>query len=157
MKPLLALLTCTLLAAPLAAQDTPKAPTAKMAGDWDVSFTSPQGAATWRFKFEQSADTLWGTANTGDFGTVNVTDGWVNGNDVGFSLSLNFQGTAISLNFTGKVAGDTTQGQIDVPGVGIQPFPFTAVRVTGTGTGVARLSGSTLLAERPKSFALRSR
>jgi len=53
------------LAAPLAAQDTPaKVPTASIAGDWDVSFTSPQGAATWRIKFEQSADTLWGTATT---------------------------------------------------------------------------------------------
>lgn len=126
-----------LLAAPLAAQDAPKAPPAKVAGNWDVSFTSPQGAATWRVSLEQSADTIWGTANTGDFGTVNVTDGWVAGNDVAWTIGLNFQGTQIALNFTGTVKGDTISGQIDVPGVGIQPFAFTGVKVTGAQPGVA--------------------
>ncbi len=156
MKTLTAILACAILAAPLSAQSSPAVPTASMAGDWDVSFTSPAGAATWRVKFEQSADTLRGMATT-DFGALTVTDGWVSGNELGFSLSLNYEGNAITLNFTGKVSGDTTQGQIAVPGVGVDPFPFTAVRVVTYDRSDAHPLGSPAPTERPKLFALRSR
>lgn len=130
MKGLTALLTLALIAAPLSAQEPAKTAPTNIAGNWDISFVSPQGAATWRIKFEQSADTLWGTATT-DFGPINVADGWVAGADVSFTLNLNFQGQAIALNFTGTAKGDTINGQIDVPGVGIQPFAFTGVKVVG--------------------------
>lgn len=125
-----AALVIALIATPMAAQEPPKGPPVNIAGNWDISFVSPQGAATWRVKFEQSADTLWGTAAT-DFGQLNVTDGWVAGSDLSFTLNLNFQGQQIALNFTGTARGDTINGQIDVPGVGIQPFAFTGVKVAG--------------------------
>ena len=144
MKKLLAVLAIAVLSTPAFAQDAPKAPPAKIAGNWDFSFTSPQGAANWRIKFEQSADTLWGTANT-DFGAVNVTDGWVTGNDLSFTLNLNVQGTAIAVNFSGTVKGDTATGQVDVPNVGIQPFPFTAIKAAGE-------SASRLFAMRAKAI-----
>jgi hypothetical protein len=131
MKKIFGLLALVVFSSPAFAQDSTKKEPAKVAGNWDFSFTSPQGAANWRIKFEQSADTLWGTANT-DFGAVNVADGWVTGNDISFTLNLNVQGTAISVNFAGTVKGDTATGQIDVPNVGIQPFPFTAIKAAGS-------------------------
>ena len=68
----LALLAAFVLAAaPVSAQDSTKKEPVKMAGNWDFAFTSPQGDSNWRVKFEQSADTLWGTANT-EFGAVNI-------------------------------------------------------------------------------------
>jgi hypothetical protein len=130
MKKLLGAIALVLLAMPLSAQDTTKVPTAKVAGNWDFSFTSPQGAATWRIKFDQAGDTLRGSAAT-DFGQLDVVDGWITGNDMSFTLNLNFNGQAISVNFAGTVKGDTVQGNIDVPGAGIQPFPFTAVKAAG--------------------------
>jgi hypothetical protein len=130
MKTLALLAAFALFAAPLSAQDTTRVPTAKVAGSWDFSFTSPQGAATWRIKFDQAGDTLRGSATT-DFGQLDVTDGWVSGNDMSFALHLNFNGTMIQVNFAGTVKGDTVQGNIDVPGAGIQPFPFTAVKASG--------------------------
>ena len=147
MKKLFAFIALAVLATPATAQDSTKKEPVKMAGNWDFSFTSPQGAANWRIKFEQSADTLWGTANT-DFGAVNVTDGWVVGDDISFTLNLNIQGTAIAVNFAGTVKGDTATGQIDVPNVGIQPFPFTAVKAAGE-------FGSTpaMKADRPRILA----
>lgn len=124
----LALLAAFVLAAaPVSAQDSTKKEPVKMAGNWDFAFTSPQGDSNWRVKFEQSADTLWGTANT-EFGAVNISDGGVAGSDIWFTVNLNIEGTAISVNFSGTVKGDTATGQIDVPNVGIQPFPFTAIR-----------------------------
>ena len=131
MKKLLGVIALAILAAPLSAQEAPKVPTAKVAGNWDFSFTSPQGAANWRIKFDQAGDTLRGSAAT-DFGQLDVTDGWITGNDMSFALHLNFNGQMIQVNFAGKVKGDTVQGSIDVPGAGVQPFPFTAVKATGS-------------------------
>ena len=131
MKKLLGAIALVLLAMPLSAQDSAKVPTAKVAGSWDFSFTSPQGAANWRVKFEQSGDTLRGQAST-DFGAIDVSNGWITGNELSFTLNLNFNGQSISVNFAGTVKGDTASGNIDVPGAGIQPFPFTAVKAAGT-------------------------
>lgn len=148
MKKPLVVLALALLAAPGAAQDAPKAPTANVAGNWDFSFTSPQGAATWRINFVQAGDTLRGQAATGDFGNLDVTDGWVSGNDVSFSLYLNFNGQSIGLNFAGSVKGDTVQGNIDVP-VATMNFPFTAVKATGA-QGSSGLLATSFPVERPR-------
>jgi hypothetical protein len=141
MKTLTLLAALSLVAVPLSAQDTTQVPTAKVAGDWDFSFTSPQGAANWRVKFDQSGDTLRGTAAT-DFGQLEVSDGWITGNDLSFTLHLNFNGQMIQVNFAGTVKGDTVYGNVDVPGAGIEPFPFTALKATGfevtSGTAAAR-------------------
>lgn len=147
MKTLALVALTALVAAPLTAQDTTKVPTAKVAGNWDFSFTSPQGAANWRIKFDQSGDTLRGSAAT-DFGQLDVVNGWITGNDMSFTLNLNIQGQAITVNFAGVVKGDTVQGNVDVPGVGIQPFPFTAVKATGFEAAAGALTA--LPAERPR-------
>src|SRR5688572_5237585 len=152
MKKFTLLAALTLMAAPLAAQDTTKVPTAKVAGNWDFSFTSPQGAANWRVKFDQAGDTLRGSAAT-DFGQLDVSDGWITGNDMSFTLHLNFNGQMIQVNFAGTVKGDTVQGNIDVPGAGIQPFPFTAVKAAGFASSSSRLTS----VDRPRAarFSLR--
>ena len=146
MKALTLLAGIALLAAPLAAQDTTKVATANVAGNWDFSFTSPQGAANWRVKFEQFGDTLRGSAAT-DFGQLEVSDGWITGNELYFTLYLNFNGQSITVNFAGTVKGDTAQGRIEVPGVGVDPFPFTAIRATGFEVAASPLAA--LPAERP--------
>ena len=139
MKKLMGVIALAFLAAPLSAQDAPKVPTAAVAGNWDFAFTSPQGAANWRIKFDQAGDTLRGSAAT-DFGQLDVTNGWITGNDMSFTLNLNFNGQMIQVNFAGTVKGDTVQGNIDVPGAGIQPFPFTAVKAAGFASSSSRLT-----------------
>ena len=139
MKKLLGVIALAFLAAPLSAQDAPKVPTAKVAGNWDFSFTSPQGAANWRIKLDQAGDTLRGSAAT-DFGQLDVTNGWITGNDMSFTLNLNFNGQMIQVNFAGTVKGDTVQGNVDVPGAGIQPFPFTAVKAAGFASSSTHLT-----------------
>ena len=148
MKKLLAVVALAVFTTAGAAQDTAKVATVDIAGNWDFSFTSPQGSYTWRIKFEQAGDTLRGAANT-DFGALDVTNGWITGNELSFTLNLNFNGQAISVNFAGTVKGDTAQGNIDVPGAGIQPFPFTAVKATGASTSLTSL----LVADRPRLVA----
>lgn len=139
MKKLMGVIALAFLAAPLSAQDAPKVATAQVGGNWDFAFTSPQGAANWRIKFDQAGDTLRGSAAT-DFGQLDVTNGWITGNDMSFTLNLNFNGQMIQVNFAGTVKGDTVQGNIDVPGAGIQPFPFTAVKAAGFASSSSRLT-----------------
>ena len=152
MKKLMGVIALAFLAAPLSAQDAPKVPTAKIAGNWDFAFTSPQGAANWRIKFDQAGDTLRGSAAT-DFGQLDVTNGWITGNDMSFTLNLNFNGQMIQVNFAGTVKGDTVQGNIDVPGAGIQPFPFTAVKAAGFASSSTPLTS--IDRPRPARFSLR--
>src|SRR5687767_4163267 len=147
MKKLMGVIALAFLGAPLSAQDAPKVATAKVAGSWDFSFTSPQGAATWRIKFDQAGDTLRGTAAT-DFGQLDVNEGWITGDDMSFSLSLNFNGTMITVNFAGKVKGDTVQGNVGVPEANMT-FPFTAVKANGSDS-----SGSPLTYDRSRYFKL---
>jgi hypothetical protein len=104
---------------------------AKVAGTWSVAFTSPQGNANWTVKLQQVVDTLRGTAST-DFGELTVEYGWVEGSNMGFTLNLNYNGTPITLNFAGAVKNDTVTGKIEIPGVNIDPMPFTAVRASGS-------------------------
>ena len=151
MKKLMCFLALAILSAPVAAQDSTKVPNANMVGNWDFSFTSPQGAATWRVKFEQSADTLRGQAST-DFGALDVSNGWVQGNEMSFTLNLNIQGQSLQVNFAGTVKGDTVQGNVDVPGVGIQPFPFTAVKVPAFASSPS--FANAMPAERPRLVRL---
>ena len=135
MKKLQAVMALVILAAPVSAQDAPKVPTAQVAGNWDVSFTSPQGAATWRVKFDQAGDTLRGSVGAGEFGNLDVMNGWITGNDMSFSVNLNFNGQAIQLDFAGTVKGDTLQGNINVPAATMQ-FPFTGVKVATFGSAL---------------------
>jgi hypothetical protein len=153
MKKLIGLFALAIFAAPAAAQDAPKTPTVNIAGNWDFSFTSPQGAATWRIKFDQAGDTLTGQAST-DFGALDVTNGWITGNELSFTLNLNFNGQAIAVNFAGAVKGDTASGNVDVPGAGIAPFPFTAIKATGSTSELGRLLAAT---ERPRLVRLGAR
>ena len=122
------------LAIPLAAvrgQETrPEA--AKVAGTWDFSFTGPQGAMTWRMKFEQAGDTVRGQAES-ELGLLTVNEGWVSGNELSFGLPLNYQGQSFTVYFTGIVKGDTADGSLEVPNSGMQAIPFRAVRVTSSG------------------------
>jgi hypothetical protein len=83
-----------------------------------------------------------------------VENGWITGSDLSFTLNLNFNGQAISVNFAGSVKGDTAQGNIDVPGAGIAPFPFTAVKATSTMSEQRRLLA---VAERPRLVRLGAR
>ncbi len=153
MKRLIGLLALAFVSAvPAAAQDAPKTPTVNIAGNWDFSFTSPQGAATWRIKFDQAGDTLRGQATT-DFGAIDVTDGWVTGSDLSFTLNLNFNGQSIALNFAGTVKGDTASGNIDVP-VATMNFPFTAIKAAAGSADVTRLLA---VAERPRLVRLGAR
>lgn len=80
------------------------------------------------FTFKAEGGKLTGTVS-GMQGEVPISDGKVNGDEISFTQSIEFQGNAIKLIYTGKVSGDEMKMTRKRDG-GDQPAAeFTAKRV----------------------------
>jgi len=104
---LLVLALALLMAAPAFAQTG-------VTGDWDVTINSPQGASTTRVTFKQEAEKLNGLFRS-PAGELPFT-GTVDGSDVKFTFTINFQGMPLDIMMTGKVDGDTIAGKANFGG-----------------------------------------
>jgi len=96
-----------LTAAPAVAQSN-------IAGDWDLTINSPQGANTTRVTFKQDAEKLNGLFKSAA-GELPFT-GTVDADDVKFSFTINFQGMPLDIKMTGKVDGEHIAGKADFGG-----------------------------------------
>ena len=114
-----AVLALCLTAVPAAAQDT-------VAGDWELSLETPQGAQTISLSLKLDADRLTGQLSS-PVGTVPLT-GTVKGAESDFTANIDAQGTQLPLNFHGTLAGATFNGTVKVGDFG--EFPFTGKRAT---------------------------
>jgi hypothetical protein len=83
-------------------------------GDWDITINSPQGANTSRVTFKQDADKLNGLFKS-PAGELPFT-GTVDGDDVKFTFTINFQGMPLDIKMTGKVDGEHIAGKADFGG-----------------------------------------
>ena len=96
-------LLATTLAA-VAVTGTALAADAKVAGEWDFTVESPNGASTPHFSLKQD-----GTAVTGNYkgrmGDSPVV-GTIKGNDLSLVVKINAQGQEFVVTYTGVVEGD---------------------------------------------------
>ena len=95
------------IASPAFAQTT-------VAGDWDVTITSPQGANTSKVTFKQDANKLDGMIKS-PAGETAIA-GTVEGDDVKVAFTINFQGMPFEIKLNGKLVGDTIAGKADFGG-----------------------------------------
>ena len=95
------------IAAPAAAQTN-------VAGDWDVTINSPQGANTSKVTFKQDATKLDGMIKS-PAGETPI-GGTVEGDDVKVAFTINFQGMPFEIKLNGKLVGDTIAGKADFGG-----------------------------------------
>lgn len=98
-----------------------------LTGDWDVTFTTPQGPNTVKATFTQAGEKLTGKM-TSPMGSVNV-DGTVIGTDVRISFSIPIQGNNLTIAMNGKADGDSLSGTASFAGIG--ESPWTAKRTVG--------------------------
>ena len=76
------------------------------------------------------ADTLTIKDNrTGKTYEVPISDGTIKGDDLAFTVTINFNGTEAKLAYNGKVAGDEIKMSRTRPGTDMPPQEFTAKRV----------------------------
>jgi hypothetical protein len=85
-----------------------------VAGDWDVTINSPQGANTSKVTFKQDANKLDGMIKS-PAGETAIA-GTVEGDEVKVAFTINFQGMPFEIKLNGKVAGDTIAGKADFGG-----------------------------------------
>jgi hypothetical protein len=124
-KMLLVACLCALLVPAAAfAQDAPK-PDAKPAkiditGVWDVLFETPQGQMNIIATYKQEGEKLTGT-QASPMGEV-ALQGTVVGNEVKYTIVVDFQGQQATISFGAKVEGDAMTGVFEFGGMGTGPW-----------------------------------
>jgi len=93
---------------------------ADAAGEWTVSFTAPLGMMEFTMIVAQNGAKLTGHL-TSDIGEFPLT-GTVDGNQVTILWTLNDQGKAIEITFSGKLEGDSIQGTAKLGNIGQGPM-----------------------------------
>jgi hypothetical protein len=105
-----------------------------VAGNWDVTINSPQGANTSLVVFKQDGDKVSGVFK-GRAGELPFEGGTLTGNELKFSFTINTQGMQLPITLTGKVEGDTMSGKADFGG--FAEGDWTAKRASETATAAA--------------------
>jgi hypothetical protein len=78
-------------------------------GKWKAEFDTQVGVQKYTYDLKVEGGKLTGKASferMGQKGEADLQEGKVEGDDISFVEKLDFQGTTISITYTGKVAGD---------------------------------------------------
>jgi len=85
-----------------------------VAGDWEVTINSPQGARQGKISFKQEGDKLIGALKN-QRGEVPL-EGEVKGKEIKFKYTVKFQEQDLIITMTGSVDGDAMKGDADFGG-----------------------------------------
>ena len=93
-------------------------------GTWNLTMSTPMGERNTTLSLKSSGGTLTGTQGA-DGNSTEIFDGTVNGDDVTWKVSIT-NPMPLTLDFSGKVAGDSISGEMGIGPMG--SFPFTGTR-----------------------------
>jgi hypothetical protein len=96
-------------------------------GDWTGSFDAGQGPIDISYTFKADGAKLTGTTTGPDGMKIPIKDGTIDANKIGFSVDLDFGGTAMTLKYTGVVGADSIALTSDFQGM---PFNITVKKAT---------------------------
>jgi hypothetical protein len=83
-------------------------------GTWELTVETPQGTGNPSIVLKQDGEKITGVYK-GRFGEVNL-EGTIKGNDITFSITVNAQGTELTITYRGKVEQDSMSGSVDFGG-----------------------------------------
>ena len=89
-------------------------------GKWAGSMTTPGGDTAVGFTFKADGATLTGSTTGPDGMDVKITDGKLDGNNLSFTVNLDFGGMPFTLNYKGVLAGNQIKFTIDVFGMPLE-------------------------------------
>lgn len=119
MKMRLILLSCLVAAVTWAADVT---------GKWTAEVPGRDGNTRQvTMNLKADGDNLTGTIS-GPRGETDISEGKINGEEISFSVSLQFQGNPVKVNYTGKVSGDEIRFRMRREGGQGEGREFTARR-----------------------------
>jgi hypothetical protein len=93
-------------------------------GNWNLTMSTPMGERSATLSLNSTGGTLTGTQGA-EGNTAEIFDGTVNGDDVSWKVSIT-NPMPLTLEFTGKVAGDDISGEMGIGPMG--SFPFSGKR-----------------------------
>ena len=92
-------------------------------GNWNITMSTPMGERNATLSLTSAGMTLTGTQGA-DGNSGEIFDGTVDGDDIAWKLSIT-DPMPLTLNFTGKVAGDSMSGEMGIGPMGSFPFKGT--------------------------------
>jgi len=93
-------------------------------GNWNLTMSTPMGERTATLEVKAANGTLTGTQGA-EGNTAEIFDGTANGDDVAWKVSIT-NPMPLTLEFTGKVSGDSISGEMGIGPMG--SFPFSGSR-----------------------------
>ena len=93
-------------------------------GTWNLTMSTPMGERNATLSLKSSGGTLTGTQGA-DGNSTEIFDGTVNGGDVAWKVSIT-NPMPLTLDFTGKIAGNSISSEMGIGPMG--SFPFTGTR-----------------------------
>ena len=102
---------------------------ADISGTWKGTAETPAGTVERTFVFKVDGNKLTGETSSDRFGKSEIQDGKVDGDDISFTITVNFQGNEAKVNYKGKVNGNEIKFTVEIPGQA-QPIEYTAKRVS---------------------------
>jgi opacity protein-like surface antigen len=103
-----------ILASILAAIFAAAALAADISGNWKGT-ADFQGQTIQRtFVFKVDGTKLTGETNSELLGKSTIENGKIDGDNISFTITANFQGNELKMNYKGKVAGDTIKLSVDL-------------------------------------------
>src|SRR5580658_4958419 len=98
----------------LAAIFTVAATAADISGNWNGTADFQGQAITRTFTFKVDGTKLTGETNSELLGKSTIENGKIDGDNISFTITANFQGNELKMNYKGKVAGDTIKLSVDL-------------------------------------------
>src|SRR5258705_12272073 len=92
-------------------------------GNWNITMSTPMVARNATLILKNSGGKLTGTQGA-DGNSTEIFDGTANGDDVAWKVSIT-NPMPLTLEFTGKVSGDTISGEMGLGPMGSFPFKGT--------------------------------
>ncbi|MFL6214483.1 MAG: amidohydrolase family protein [Blastocatellia bacterium] len=97
------------------------------AGDWSLTFNTPQGDMNGRLSLRREGGQFLGTLNLHQ-GTYEIRDAKLNGNELSFSASIQLQSDTVNAAFVATIEGDAMHGTVTIPALGTFNFSGTRAR-----------------------------
>ncbi len=85
-------------------------------GAWTATVSTPMGDLHYTYNFKADGKTLTGSAKT-EMTDVQIKDGVINGDEISFTETLDFDGNQIVIKYKGKIAGDQINFDREVVGI----------------------------------------
>jgi hypothetical protein len=86
-------------------------------GKWAGTMNTPNGDVPVNFTFKADGATLTGSTAGPDGSEVKIADGKVDGNNISFTVTFDFGGMPLAINYKGVISGAEIKFTLDVFGM----------------------------------------